>query len=176
MLNLISVVVAIVSAVAPAVPNNYHAVNIAEAKTNSLAYSVLEVKEIPHPPEKSFISEEKGEEVAEDEDEIKTTPEGIVELIKENFGVDGDVMLEVARCESGLLQYENGKVLKGKTTPDFGLFQINEIWLLKAEAMGIDIYDLEGNIKMARYIYDTQGLSAWSASAFCWLKMGDIAN
>jgi len=96
---------------------------------------------------------------------------GIKGLIKQYFPKE-PLMVKIAECESiGLRHYVNGEVLRGEIVKeDVGLFQINETyWLKKSLELGIDIYDLEGNIKMARHIYDTQGLAAWSASfKNCW--------
>jgi hypothetical protein len=75
-------------------------------------------------------------------------------------------MLEVARLESHLVHYkENGQVLKGQVTPlDRGLFQINlGFWGEEAAALGLDVHNIVDNVKMARHIYDTQGISAWVA-------------
>ena len=175
--TLFSIIVSIISAVAPVVPNDPHLVNIAEAKTNSLASSVLSIVDIPHPPENSLALEEISEKVEMDEEDTLIAREGIGEaktedikdLIRQTFPKD-PIMLGVAKCESNTTHYENGKTLIGRTTPDFGVFQINEIWIPMAEKMNLDIMILEDNIKMARYIYDTQKLNAWSASASCWLK------
>lgn len=82
-------------------------------------------------------------------------------------------MLEVARCESGVRQYDsNGNVIRGNDNPnDVGLFQINEdYWLEEAQKQGINIYTLEGNIEMAKVILSQQGISAWNWSKHCWLK------
>ena len=124
------------------------------------------------------LDENIGENTAYHDFDPQTSPEAIVErktlgveeikgLIKQYFP-DEPLMLKIVACESSLIHYENGKVLKGRTTPDYGVFQINEIWIPTAKKLNLDIMTLEGNIKMARYIYDTQGLSAWSASFNCW--------
>ena len=143
-----------------------------EAKPAMLAFSVLEVKETP------YLSDKDNEKVAKDDKEGESSPSGIKELIQREFGKEWRVMYEVARCESTLRHYVNGEVLRGEQVKeDVGLFQINETyWLEKSRKLGIDIYDLEGNIKMARYIYEHGGLNHWSASAPCWLKKGDLAN
>ena len=176
---LLSVILAVTAPALQAKPYTYYA--IAEAQE-----PYLRAEGIPMMPEgyslpPSIIASEefKGENTAYHDFDTQSSPEAtgglkndnltlIKGLIKQYFP-DEPLMLKIADCESSLIHYENGKVLRGRTTPDFGLFQINELWLPKAEAMGIDIYDLEGNIKMAKFIYDTQGLSAWSASfKNCW--------
>lgn len=80
------------------------------------------------------------------------------------------IMLEVARCESGVKQHDkNGKVIMNTKTNDKGIFQINEIHWPKAKQLGYDLDTFEGNIKMAQYILKTQGLNAWYSSVHCWL-------
>lgn len=80
-------------------------------------------------------------------------------------------MVKVARCESGLRQYgDDGKVLKGKQNPlDSGIFQLNSYyWLEKSKELGFDIYTTEGNIAMAKWIYDREGTKPWNWSRGCW--------
>lgn len=81
------------------------------------------------------------------------------------------VMIDIARCESGLEQFEkDGGVKRGRVNAkDVGLFQINEkYWLERAKAMDIDIYTSVGNIQMALYIYKNRGTKDWDASKACW--------
>lgn len=74
-------------------------------------------------------------------------------------------MVKVAKGESGLKQwYDNGKVVRGRIVPqDTGLFQINSThWAREAKMLGLDYENsLVDNVKMARHIYDTQGIHAW---------------
>ena len=74
-------------------------------------------------------------------------------------------MVEVARGESGLRQWhDNGKVVRGRITPtDTGLFQISSShWEEEAKRLGLDFENnIEDNVKMARHIADTQGITAW---------------
>ena len=75
-------------------------------------------------------------------------------------------MVEVARLESNFVHYkENGEVLKGWITPaDIGLMQVNcTAWCGKAKEMGLNLHNIIDNVHMARYIYDTQGITAWVA-------------
>ena len=77
-------------------------------------------------------------------------------------------LVKVCTCESGQgtgkpqhFDVKTGNVLHGKINPkDIGMCQINEKWNgEKATRLGWDIYTLEGNIKMANYLYKTQGLA-----------------
>jgi len=78
-------------------------------------------------------------------------------------------MVEVARAESGIRQFDaNGNVIMSPTK-DAGLFQINWVNWDTAKRLGYDIYTVEGNIAMAKYLLRSQGLNAWSESAKNWL-------
>lgn len=74
-------------------------------------------------------------------------------------------MVNVARGESGLKQWHpNGKLVTGRVDPrDSGLFQINSgYWDAEAKRLGLDYKNnIEDNVKMARHIADTQGITAW---------------
>lgn len=84
---------------------------------------------------------------------------------------DVPIMHKVAECESGKRQAINGKVVIGRITPDRGLFQISpKHWLAESKRLGLNIDTLEGNVRMARVIYNAQGLNAWKPSKFCWSK------
>ena len=152
---------------------------------SSLASSVLSVQNVPETVLSDKIAQDEfeGEKLAhhnfEGESSLEATttlkndsPALIAELIKQEFPKD-PIMLRVADCESiGLRHYVNGEVLRGEQVKeDIGLFQINETyWLEKAQAKELDIYELEGNIKMAGVILKEQGLNAWIHSRNCWLK------
>ena len=80
-------------------------------------------------------------------------------------------MLKVAKCESGLRQFNSdGSVLRGVVnSKDVGIFQINEFYHLDSSTkMGIDIYSIDGNIEYAKHLYETQGLKPWGWSRWCW--------
>lgn len=100
----------------------------------------------------------------------------IVELIKQEStknGVDADLALDIATCESSLRQFEtDGSVVRGKANPkDVGLFQINEEYhLKKSQELGFDIYTAKGNIDYAMYLMKTQGSKPWHWSKGCWVK------
>ena len=88
------------------------------------------------------------------------------------FGA-GSVMVDVARCESNFTQFNpDGSVLHGVVNPsDTGIFEINQKYHLNDSIkMGLDINTIDGNIKYARYLYDTQGTAPWKASSKCWDK------
>ena len=95
------------------------------------------------------------------------------ESIVRNRFADKPVLVKIAICESGLKHFDkNGEVLKGWMTPqDIGVMQINKSYHLeKSKEMGLDIYKLEDNLTYAEYLYKTQGVGPWYASAPCWMK------
>lgn len=69
-------------------------------------------------------------------------------------------------------QTRNGKLLRGRTTPeDVGACQINEHYHLEnAKKLGFNIYLWTGNVGYANYLMTTQGTRPWSASKKCWDK------
>lgn len=79
-------------------------------------------------------------------------------------------LVAIAGCESGFRQFnDDGTVLRGSVTPDVGLFQISEkYWLDYSSQLGYNIYTIDGNMAMAKYIYEKQKLNAWNASRKCW--------
>ena len=79
------------------------------------------------------------------------------------FGGDS-VMIDIASCESGYRQFNSdGSVHRGETNPrDVGTYQINEhFWLEESKRLGFDIYTIDGNIAMAKYIYQHHGSQPW---------------
>ncbi len=80
-----------------------------------------------------------------------------------------DTMVAVAKCESGLKQFNSKGEVIVSPTKDFGLMQINQlVWDDKAKELGLDYKNnLEDNLKMARHIYEVQGKTAW----VCYTKL-----
>ena len=125
------------------------------------------------------IGEEKKEDGIEDlRTETKTKRVKTVrETVKEYFA-DIPVLIDVAYCESGIVQFNNdGTVLRGFINPqDVGVMQINEKYHLETSIrLGIDIYTLEGNLEYARFLYETQGTRPWEYSSHCWNKKREVA-
>lgn len=89
----------------------------------------------------------------------------------EKKAIMNPALLEVARCESGLKQFNpDGTVVRGKVNPhDIGILQINSDYHeATAISMGYDIYTEEGNIRYGNHLYETQGLTPWNWSKPCW--------
>lgn len=100
--------------------------------------------------------------------QVVMTPEE--QAITQEFP-DAPIMLSVAKCESGIKQFnQDGTVKENKTTEDFGLFQIHSSHLKEAQALGLDVRTLAGNVSFARRLYDEQGLKPWKSSQSCWLQ------
>ena len=85
------------------------------------------------------------------------------ELVNFYFDTDEKVMLAIAQCESEQLQFKDGTVVTSYTN-DFGYFQINQkSWDKIAKQKDLDYKgSLHDNVLLAKYIYDTQGLRAWT--------------
>ena len=77
-------------------------------------------------------------------------------------------MIATAKCESGIMQKENGKVIENKVTKDYGILQVNAHYHKEdAKKLGHDINTLIGNLGYSRFLYDTRGFTPWSASKKC---------
>jgi hypothetical protein len=66
----------------------------------------------------------------------------------------------------------DGNVLHGQTNPnDIGACQINiPSWGADASVLGFDIFTYQGNIEMAKWIFDHEGAAPWKYSKGCWGK------
>lgn len=64
----------------------------------------------------------------------------------------------------------DGSVLHGEiNSDDIGMAQINApIWGAKAVYLGFDIYTSEGNLGMAKWIFDHYESQPWFWSEKCW--------
>lgn len=78
------------------------------------------------------------------------------------FGKDSAKMMAILACESNYQQFSNGKPLLSKTN-DLGISQVNISNWKEAVELGLDIFFSPlDNLKMAKYILDTQGFGAWT--------------
>lgn len=105
--------------------------------------------------------------IAGETTEVQADPIEVVEPIIPQ------VLLDIAWCESKNRQFnDDGSVHMGEINPlDTGRFQINQkYWLEKSKELGFDIFTLEGNTKMALYIYEHYGTTPWNWSKSCWSK------
>jgi hypothetical protein len=94
----------------------------------------------------------------------------------ESYFSDVPIMVDIAACESHFHQYNSsGSLYRGEINhSDVGVMQINEYYhQSEAEAMGLDITTLQGNLEFARYLYDKEGTAPWSSSSKCWSQSAD---
>lgn len=179
MLDLfLTALVSLMAVATPVMPDRNNGLNIVEAKVEPY----LEVKGIVHKPDDYVldITDTLSDSVMDNTTSSAgqhnghiTDKEEIKQLILKEFP-DEPIMSIIASCESGLVHYtENGEVLRGREViTDIGLFQVAlSIWGEELEKAGIDPFDLMGNIKAARYIYDRQRLNAWYPSFPCWKRL-----
>lgn len=83
------------------------------------------------------------------------------------------ILKKISKCESQDRQFNaDGSIHRGEINPkDIGKYQINERWNgEEAKRLGFDIYTLEGNTKMALWLYKTRGTQPWNWSKNCWGK------
>lgn len=88
------------------------------------------------------------------------------------------LLKRIASCESWgdpnkePRQFKDGQVLRGVPNPDdIGLAQINEpTWGAQAKELGYDIYTYDGNLAMAKWIFNHYGSTPWNWSKGCWGK------
>ena len=109
------------------------------------------------------------------ETELNKTTE---DLVREEFS-DIPIMVEIAKCESQFTQFnKDGSVHRGRINPaDVGTFQVNEHYHLKeSQNLNMDIHSVEGNLKYARHLYESEGVDPWSASSSCWGKRIVVAR
>ncbi len=73
-------------------------------------------------------------------------------------------LIEIAKCESKLQQFKNGKPLMSPTQ-DVGVMQINKVHWKRAAQLGLDIfYSTQDNITMGKLILRESGYRAWTCN------------
>ncbi len=74
-------------------------------------------------------------------------------------------LYEIARCESELHQFNATGTVLTSPTDDFGILQINGVHEKEAEELGLDFKgSMDDNVKMAKVVFDKQGLGAWTCA------------
>lgn len=94
-----------------------------------------------------------------------------IERVVRVFFPESPVMVDIARCESGLRQYTApGTTLRGGWQGKMiGLFQLHETYHRSlALSKGYNIDTLLGNVLYARELYRTEGTTPWRSSRHCW--------
>lgn len=94
-----------------------------------------------------------------------------MEQYVKTYYAETPILAKIASCESQYRQFSSGgNVLRGREVyEDVGVMQINETYHKAiAQNLGYNILSLDGNLAYAKYLYDHQGASPWSASKSCW--------
>lgn len=103
---------------------------------------------------------------------LSQNPETLSEYVHQYYA-DTPILADIAWCESRDRQWDaNGNVFHGEVNHyDIGVMQINSLYHEdKADALGLDIYTLGGNLAYAKDLYDREGTQPWSSSEACWGK------
>lgn len=82
----------------------------------------------------------------------------------------GEEFINIARCESGLRQFNDQGTVLISPTSDKGLFQINQVHWSEAKKRGIDLDTVDGNIAFAKILKEEGGTQPWFMSKNCWSK------
>jgi len=86
-------------------------------------------------------------------------------LISELWGKEANIANRIFYCESRHRQWDDKGKIVSSHTADVGYAQIHvPIWGEKAKELGYDIFSTEGNLRMAHYIWEQSGRSAWVCS------------
>ena len=88
---------------------------------------------------------------------------------------DKPVLIEIAECESTFRHWdpETGEPLSNPNSSATGAMQLMASYHREpASNLGWDIDTLEGNLAYAEYLYDTEGVTPWDASRYCWGSKG----
>lgn len=96
-----------------------------------------------------------------------------VEKFVNDYFADIPILTKIAKCESRYRHLNSsGKVLRGdENSFDRGVMQINILYHAEtAKKLGLDIHDLNGNVRYARYLYEKEGAKPWMSSSACWAE------
>jgi len=96
-----------------------------------------------------------------------------VEKFINDYFADIPILTKIAKCESRYRHLNlNGDVLKGEENIyDRGVMQINILYHAStAEELGLNIHNLDDNVRYARYLYEKEGAKPWMSSSACWAK------
>jgi len=94
-----------------------------------------------------------------------------LEKYVQNYFAETPVLARVSKCESQYRQFDvSGQILRGRVNgADVGLMQINEKYhATKAQALGLDLETIDGNLAYAKHLYEAEGTTPWGASSKCW--------
>jgi lysozyme C len=86
------------------------------------------------------------------------------------FGVpeqDATRLVCIAEAESNFNPKAINHYLNKNGTKDYGLFQINSVWLKDCKVTEEQLLDIRKNISCAVHVYNAQGIRAWSTYKKC---------
>jgi hypothetical protein len=107
------------------------------------------------------------------EDYMPITDSKNIEKFVNDYFADIPIMTEIAKCESQFRHLNSkGDVLKGdRDKRDTGVMQINLFYHEKTlDKLGLNVHDLDDNVRYARYLYEKEGAKPWMSSSACWAK------
>jgi len=84
---------------------------------------------------------------------------------------DKPLLIAIARCESTFRQWDpkTGEPLSNPGSSATGAMQLMASYHREpASNLGWDIDTLQGNLAYGEYLYDTEGVTPWEASRYCW--------
>ncbi len=95
------------------------------------------------------------------------TQDEVITFWKKNLPLqDAREMINITFCESKFNHWdENGNILTGMNkngSTDYGVSQINSVWIPEAEELGYNIETLADNLRMALHIRNKKGATEWS--------------
>lgn len=106
------------------------------------------------------------------EGETKTDKEFIKEIITmkaKEYGVNAQVAIRIAECESSLDPHATNTNINGST--DGGIFQVNSIHNATVSKLGLDMSNMYDNIEYAMMLMKENGTKDWYSSQHCWSKV-----
>jgi soluble lytic murein transglycosylase-like protein len=98
--------------------------------------------------------------------------EEVIQLIKDysaRYGINPDLPLRIAKCESGY-----NHLAKNKTSSASGTFQyLSSTWAGTDEGRaGLSVFDADANVRAAiKYIASRGHAQPWNASKSCWSRV-----
>ena len=102
-----------------------------------------------------------------------------VEEYVRGYFAETPIMAEIAWCESKFKHFgKNGDIIRGMVnSSDVGVMQINVYYhSTTADALGYNLYSLNGNLLYADYLFNREGTAPWLSSSKCWGKENHVAK
>ena len=94
--------------------------------------------------------------------------EDLIRLKSAEAGINGDLMVKVAFCESKMIQKWNYMNPTGDPNSKWSAYGIFQIIRGHQKKYGIDRMTIDGNIALAIELYKKNGTQDWELSSSCW--------